>query len=91
MIISLTLGLAAQPLSAQEDKTDMAEGLNLLQQGTRLLLQGLMDEMGPLVLELQGRIIDFSAYYPPEILPNGDIIIRRKPPVEPLPQGETEL
>ena len=68
----------------------MREGLSLLQEGTRLLLEGLLKELGPALLELQGRIIDLNAYYPPEVLPNGDIIIRRKVPLIPEAPSERE-
>lgn len=42
-------------------------------------LQGFMDAMGPAMIELMDEVKDWSAYEPPEILENGDIIIRRKP------------
>lgn len=52
-------------------------------------------EMGPKLSQLLDEVEDWSAYQAPEILPNGDIIIRRKPdhplvppetPTEPAPQ-----
>ncbi|MEO9650690.1 MAG: hypothetical protein ABJ360_05720 [Roseobacter sp.] len=57
-------------------------------------MQNFMDEMGPAMLELMESIKDWSAYDPPEVLENGDIILRRKqpqvsPPVE--PPSVTEL
>ena len=54
-------------------------------------------EMGPKLREIMEGVEDWSAYSAPEILPNGDIIIRRKPdhpmdepetPTEPAPQIE---
>lgn len=36
-------------------------------------------EMGPAMAELLSRVDDLTNYEPPAILPNGDIIIRRKP------------
>lgn len=60
-------------------------------------LQQFADEMGPKLSELMSEIEDWSVYQPPEVLPNGDIIIRRKPehpmtppetPTEPAPQIE---
>jgi hypothetical protein len=36
-------------------------------------------EMGPALTDLLNQIDDFSNYEAPEFLPNGDIIIRRKP------------
>lgn len=60
-------------------------------------LRQFADEMGPKLSELLSDVEDWSAYLPPEVLPNGDIIIRRKPehpmtppetPTEPAPQVE---
>ena len=39
-------------------------------------------EMGPALRELLGEVEDWSAYHPPEMLENGDIIIRKKTPEE---------
>ncbi|KIN64360.1 hypothetical protein Z946_3251 [Sulfitobacter noctilucicola] len=48
-------------------------------------LRQFADEMGPKLTDLLSEVEDWSVYQAPEILPNGDIIIRRKPdrPVEP--------
>lgn len=50
-------------------------------------------EMGPKMAELLEKIDDFSNYEQPEFLPNGDIIIRRKPDAEPFDptQGDIEI
>jgi hypothetical protein len=55
-------------------------------------LRGFIENMGPSLGALLGQVEDFSKYHPPEILPNGDIIIRRKSleDVTP-PEGEIEL
>lgn len=37
------------------------------------------DEMGPKLAEILDQVEDWTAYQAPEMLPNGDIIIRRKP------------
>lgn len=65
-------------------------------------LQGFADEMepafrqfseamGPMVRDLFDKIDDINRYELPEVLPNGDIIIRRKPDAEPLEEGEIEI
>lgn len=56
-------------------------------------LRQFVEEMGPAFGELMGKVGDLSAYHAPEVLPNGDIIIRRKTPqeIEPIPEGEIEL
>ncbi|WP_085826116.1 hypothetical protein [Roseovarius gaetbuli] len=56
-------------------------------------LRQFVEEMGPALSDLMAKVGDLSAYHAPEVLPNGDIIIRRKTPQEigPLPEGEIEL
>ena len=84
---------AAGPLAASDEGDgSMREGLSLMEEGARLLFRGLLDEIEPSLRELEGLIDDLSAYHPPEILPNGDIIIRRKVPLTPPPEeGEIDL
>ncbi|MDA7427851.1 hypothetical protein PGB28_05220 [Primorskyibacter aestuariivivens] len=48
-------------------------------------LRSFAEEMGPALRGLVDKVEDWSAYHPPEILPNGDIIMRRK---EPMPSEE---
>ncbi len=88
--ISFALILGAAPLHAQ-DENNMTEGLSLLQQDTRLLIEGLLQELGPALLELEGHLIDLGAYHVPEILPNGDFIIRRRTPLDPPGESEIDL
>lgn len=86
---------------------DVGQGLNLVEEGMKQLfrgmleemgpmkeeLRGLLENMGPMMLELQDMIGDVTKYQLPEMLPNGDIIIRRKVPLKPeIPEnGETDL
>jgi hypothetical protein len=91
-ILALWMALAS-PAAAQEEG-DTERGFDLLREGSRLILEGLMDDMRPMLedvrpffeeemlpfLESLGSLIDdLSAYEMPERLPNGDIIIRRSP------------
>jgi hypothetical protein len=86
----LSVLVGAAPAVAQD--SDLSEGMTMLEKGSRLILEGLMKEMGPMLLELEGKIVDLNAYDFPEVLPNGDIIIRRKAPLVPeLKDGEIEL
>lgn len=89
------------------DDSTTGEGLSLMQEGAKLFMRGILNEMepamkdlrsfsgriepglrsfvqemGPALGEILSKIDDFSAYHPPEMLPNGDIIIRRKSPLE---------
>ncbi len=83
--IALCATLSAVPANAQGGD-EMSEGLGLLEEGTRMLLRGLMNEMSPalenLSDDLREALGDLSSYHPPEVLPNGDILIRRKTPLE---------
>lgn len=63
-------------------------------------MQSFLQEMGPALVELGTQVRDWSAYEAPEMLPNGDIIIRKKPKTEPpetpdapdnAPEGFTDI
>ena len=90
---ALAASLVMSPAAAQDNQTDdpVAEGLSLLEQGTRLLMQGIIDELGTAWDDLEATISELGPYDPPEILPNGDIIIKRKTPLQVAPPSETEL
>lgn len=56
-------------------------------------LKSFLTEMGPKLRSVLEEVEDWSVYRAPEVLPNGDIIIRRKPdapeaipPAHPEPQ-----
>ena len=103
---AVMLSLSA-PLRAQEPAPDLRRGLEMLGEGARAALEGLMDDIGPLleddVLAMLGRlgalVDDLSQYQMPERLPNGDILIRRAPNAPPLDdpgpgkglQGDVEI
>lgn len=59
----------------------------------RPALEAFADEMGPAILKLVDLMDEITHYEMPEILPNGDIIIRRSPDapayVPPEVDGET--
>ena len=52
-------------------------------------LQQFMTQMGPKLREVLEEVEDWSVYEAPEVLPNGDIIMRRKPDA-PQAMPETE-
>ena len=88
-VVTIALMCIALPLQAQDEGTT---GRDLMAEALRLFMQGFMAEMEPALEDLQGFVEDLNAYHPPEILPNGDIIIRRKTPEEMgEPEGEVEL
>lgn len=86
---------------------DIVAGSSLLEQGAKILLRGIMAEVDPalddmaqalheaepMLRELMAVVGDIRNYQMPEVLPNGDILIRRKTAEElaATPEGEIEL
>lgn len=90
---------AAAPAAAQDEGGGFGEGLDLLGEGSRMILERLLEDMRPMLdnarpffeeevmpmLERLGEVVDDLSYYElPERLPNGDIVIRRSPDAPPL-------
>lgn len=118
--LTVAAGLLCTPVIAQDaPQAETEEGFDLMQEGARMLMRGLMDEMeptldslrdnfeemgpalaefvqsvGPAFGELLEKVDDLRHYEAPEILPNGDIIMRRSPdaPIwEPEPEEGSEI
>jgi len=68
----LLRGLLSEMDPAMEELRDFAEEIGPS-------MQLFAEEMGPALAELISRVDDLTHYSAPEFLPNGDIIIRRKP------------
>jgi len=104
-ILLAAILLCATPAYAQDVDNDPAPGDSLGQffDGLRdqlaplvedlgPQLRGFADGLGPLIEELMGRIDDLSYYELPEVLPNGDIIIRRNQDAPELPpEGQFDI
>ncbi len=85
LLLAATLAL---PAAAQ----DGDEGFGLMERGFGMLMEGLGDEMAPMLRQLRELAGEIDRYEAPEKLPNGDIIIRRKDPADPpLREDEIEL
>lgn len=60
-------------------------------------IRSFAEEMGPALRDLMAQVEDWSAYEPPVVLPNGDILLKRKedaPPLDSLPppeEGEIDI
>ncbi|MEM6637501.1 MAG: hypothetical protein AAF667_16600 [Pseudomonadota bacterium] len=93
-LLSIMLAVGT-PVAAEDKDSSLKDGMELLSEGTRLLIEGLIQEMQPALDGLGDALSDLNAYHPPEILPNGDIILRRKEPLEDEleigPDGEVEI
>ena len=86
-LMSLALGillLSAVPVVAQEAE-DEPESLT---RGIEQMLRDLFSNVEPALRELRETIGNLDDYEAPEMLPNGDIIIRRKTPLDPAPEPE---
>ena len=100
------------PAFGEDGDATAEEGFNLLEEGAKIILRSMidevepalkdlhqnfgeaMDEMGPALRQMAEMIGDIRNYHAPEMLPNGDIIIRRKSPAElalPKPGDEIEI
>jgi hypothetical protein len=111
LLLCASLSLGGLPAHAQETPPPEKDGLGLIEEGLGLLFKGLRDDMEPALKDmtdalddlkpilsaLAAMIGDIRYYQAPEQLPNGDIILRRKPdappfsPPRPLAEGEIEL
>ncbi|MGB3554688.1 MAG: hypothetical protein WBA25_08620 [Jannaschia sp.] len=104
----LAASIVAGPVIAQEPPNVMERGLRLFMDGLMREmepalrdLEGLAQDAAPLLERLQrelGETVgDLNRYHPPEILPNGDILIRRREtpdpdlPVTPNADGSIDL
>ncbi|PZX16295.1 hypothetical protein LX81_02147 [Palleronia aestuarii] len=95
--------LSLSPAYAQQtgEPDDIRNGLDQLGEGARTLLRGLMGTVDPEMRKLADAleawdfegldIDDLGRYHPPEVLPNGDILIRRKTPRDTPMDGEIDL
>lgn len=76
--------IAASPIAADDSKSPLPTEDELEQLGelAESWMKRFADRMSPMVEQLKDMVDDMNAYQAPEMLPNGDIIIRRKPDVE---------
>ena len=84
--ITAAVFLAAAPLKAEEQSDGILpneEEMRELGALAERMLRQFADEASPMVERLKALVDDLDAYQAPEMLPNGDIIIRRKRDAEP--------
>ncbi|MEM1384292.1 MAG: hypothetical protein AAF713_01080 [Pseudomonadota bacterium] len=81
MAVSLfILLLAASPVAAEERRSPLEDWADRFSE----TFDDLVDQLGPKIEEAEeffgvlGRIDDIGNYHSPEILPNGDIVMRRR-------------
>jgi hypothetical protein len=107
--IALIAALSCATPALAEGENQMHEGLGQLSEGSRLLMEGLLGELAPLMEDLEGLGTEMlplmeslrkqlgdafeglNAYHAPEVLPNGDIILRKKETAPPPNQEEAPV
>lgn len=95
-LIALLLASSAAQVAVAEDKPadTFLEEFEKFSDEAQEFFGSLAESIAPMLEGLQERMGDLSQYEKPEILPNGDIIIRRKQPVsdtEEKPDGQVDL
>ena len=103
--LALALAMLVSP-AASQTPTDPPEaeapGVDLMEEGARLLFRGLMQEMEPALTEmgkalsemepaltqLMALIDDIRNYDAPRVLENGDILIPRRSDAPPRPEPD---
>lgn len=113
---AVILAVVAATLVPASAPAQSVDGESAVEQGLRDFLDGLAEEVGPALRDLEdlgqtmtpllrdlqrslGEVVDdLSQFEAPEVLPNGDIILRRKRPEapegplpEPRPDGTIDL
>ncbi|MEM7546393.1 MAG: AAA+ family ATPase [Pseudomonadota bacterium] len=82
----------AAPADDQQKRGDSIlpsdEELEALSDMAQRMMRDLAGRMEPMAERLKALVDDLDAYESPEMLPNGDIIIRRKPDADPLEAPE---
>ena len=66
----------------QDEMAPTLEGLQSFMDEIGPGVQGFLQEMGPKLGAVFSKVEDWSQYHAPEMLPNGDIILRKKTPDE---------
>lgn len=69
----------ATPAQAAEPRPDISQSMEDLSEAARKAVEAFVAALGPVMEGLQQMIEDMPRYEAPEVLPNGDIIIRRIP------------
>jgi hypothetical protein len=78
--IALVPALFAAPAQSDpKDWEDLRKGLEGLSQNTLEFFESWVEDLGPILNSLGDRVGNLQNYEKPEVLPNGDIIFRRKP------------
>lgn len=96
-LVAVAIALTAAPQGARAENPRLPElpelpELDTLERETREAVAELLALIGPLVERFSAFVDELPAYEAPVMLPNGDILIRRKMAPPPAPgEAETEI
>ena len=54
--LTLAIGLSVTPALAQEDSGEITDGFNLMEEGAKMLMRGLLSEVEPALTDLRGSL-----------------------------------
>ncbi|PTX54102.1 hypothetical protein C8N43_2907 [Litoreibacter ponti] len=92
LLIIAALAMPATALAEEAETPGFGlDSLTPFAEGLRGLMEGLAEDMMPLMEQLADKMSDLNAFEPPEVLPNGDIIIRRKPDAPETPEDAPQV
>lgn len=100
VIAAVAAALAAAPAQAQETTAEGEAGSwwtwpemptqQELSEQSQEAMQSMIESMRPMLAEVEKAYADLPGYAPPEVLPNGDILIRRIPPASEAVDAPTD-
>jgi hypothetical protein len=95
--LCIAVSLSSPVAAEEETMSDLLKQFEELSKNAQTLLESWVEDIGPRLEDLgptldglAERLGDLNAYHPPEVLENGDIIIRRKAPPDPMPEAKPE-
>ena len=58
--LTLAIGLSVTPAFAQDDSAEITDGFNLMEEGAKMLMRGLMSEVEPALTDLRGSLEEMA-------------------------------
>ena len=96
--LCIAISLSSPVTAEDETMTDLFKQLEDLSKNAQTFLENWVEDIGPKLEDLDPtledlaeKLGDLNAYHAPEVLENGDIIIRRKAPSDPESKIEPEI
>lgn len=74
----------------RQEMSPAMENLRIFAEDFGPSLTSFLEEMGPAFADMLDEVKDWTQYHPPEMLPNGDIIIRRRTEPDATPRSQDD-